>query len=107
LKKISLRTKLSLYSSLLVLGVVSSVGFSLYVAERHYLLQRFQQSQQESVQFLVQIGRESLTSRNMPLLASYLSLLRKSRALTYAMVLDAKGQIVAHTNTIFVGQKPA
>ncbi|HMU74428.1 MAG TPA: ATP-binding protein [Elusimicrobiota bacterium] len=106
MKKISLRTKLSLYSSLLVLGVVSSVGFSLYVAERHYLLQRFQQSQQESVQFLVQIGRESLTSRNMPLLASYLSLLRKSRALTYAMVLDAKGQIVAHTNTIFVGQKP-
>jgi len=106
LKKISLRAKLSAYSILLVLGVVSSVGLSFDFAERRYLSQRFQQSQQESVQFLVQIGREALSSRNPPLLASYLALLRRSRALTYAMVLDEKGRVAAHTNTILSGQRP-
>jgi signal transduction histidine kinase len=107
LKKISLRIKLSLYSSLLVLGVVSSVGVSLYFAERHYLIQRVQQSQMEIVQFLAQIGREAVANKSDLLLSSYLALIRRSRALSYAMVVNEQGQIVAHSNVILVGQKPS
>lgn len=107
MKKITLRTKLSAYSSLLVLGVVSSVGVSLYISERHYLTQRVQQNQMEIVQFLAQIGREALVSRNDLLLSSYLALIRQSRALSYAMVLDGRGRIIAHSNPALAGQRPA
>ncbi|MBI4395591.1 MAG: HAMP domain-containing protein, partial [Elusimicrobia bacterium] len=100
-----MRTKLSLYSGLLVLGVVSSVGVSLYLVERFYLIQRLQQSQAEIVQFLAQIGRETIVNKSDLLLSSYLALIHRSRALTYAMVLNDKGQVLAHSNVILVGQK--
>lgn len=90
-----------------MLGVVSSVGVSLYMAERRYLQERFKQSQKESAQFLVQIGRESLINRNTPLLTSYLSLLRRSNALSYALVMDGRGRVVAHTNPALTGQRPS
>lgn len=104
--RISLRTKLSTYSSLLVLGVVLSVGISLYLAERYYLVQRAQQNHLETVQFLAQVGREAVTNKNDLLLSSYLSLIRRSRALSYAMVLGADGSVKAHSNVVELGRKP-
>lgn len=107
MRKISLRTKLSTYSSLLVLGVVLSVGISLYLAERYYLVQRAQQNHLETVQFLAQVGREAVVNKNDLLLSSYLSLVRRSRALSYAMVLGQDGQVLAHSNVVELGGKPA
>ncbi len=98
MKRISLRTKLIVHSTLLVLGAVVGVGVSLYLAERLYLLKRFEHTQLENVQSLVQIAREAISTRNQQLLESYLSLLRRSRALTYAMVHTGDGTIIAHTN---------
>ncbi|TXH21843.1 MAG: HAMP domain-containing protein [Elusimicrobia bacterium] len=98
MKRISLRTKLIVHSTLLVLGAVVGVGVSLYLAERLYLLKRFEHTQLENVQSLVQIAREAITTRNQQLLESYLSLLRRSRALTYAMVHTGDGTVIAHTN---------
>ncbi len=102
----SLRTKLSVFSCLLVLLVVSGVGVSLYVAERRYLVQRIQESQEEMVQVLAQIAREALANRSELLLSSYLALIRRSRALSYASVMDASGRVLAHSNVILVGQTP-
>lgn len=107
MRKISLRAKLSTYSSLLVLAVVLSVGASLYLAERLYLFQRAQQSHMEIVQFLAQVGREAAGERNDLLLSSYLSLIRRSRALSYAMVLNGDGKVLAHSNVVEVGRKMA
>jgi signal transduction histidine kinase len=104
-KKISLRAKLGTYSSLLVLGAVLSVGASLYLAERFYLFQRAQQSQMEIVQFLAQVGREAAGEKNDLLLSSYLSLIRRSRALSYAMVMDKDGKVLAHSNVVEMGRK--
>ena len=78
MKRISLRTKLIAHSTFLVLGVVVGVGVSLYLAERVYLLKRFEHTQLENVQSLVQIAREAIVTRNQQLLESYLSLLRLS-----------------------------
>jgi signal transduction histidine kinase len=105
LKKIRLRTKLVAHSTLLVLVAVVGVGVSLYIAERRYLIHRFDQSQEDNVNSLVQIHRESVTAQNDQLLLSYLSLLRRSRALSYAMIQDNTGRVVAHTNPAFVGQR--
>lgn len=80
------------------MGVVVGVGVSLYLAERVYLLKRFEHTQLENVQSLVQIAREAIVTRNQQLLESYLSLLRRSRALTYAMVHTGDGIVIAHTN---------
>jgi len=104
--KVTLRQKFTLFASLLVLVVASGVGVSLYLAERLYLVQRIQQSQIEMVQVLSQIGREALANNSELLLSSYLALVRRSRALSYAMVLAADGRILAHSNVILVGQKP-
>jgi signal transduction histidine kinase len=105
LKHISLRTKLVAHSTLLVLVAVVGVGVSLYIAEKRYLIQRFDQSQEDNVNSLVQIRREAVTAQNDQLLLSYLSLLRRSRALSYAMIQDNTGRVVAHTNPAFVGQR--
>jgi signal transduction histidine kinase len=105
-KKISLRAKLTTYSSLLVLGVVFSVGASLYLTERYYLVQQAQQKHLEVVQFLAQVGREAAGNKNNLLLSSYLSLIGRSRALSYAMVLDSEGTVVAHSNVVEVGRRP-
>lgn len=107
MRKISVRTKLIVFSSLLVLGAVSSVGVSLYLAERRYLIETIQQNQVETVQVLSQIAREAMASRSELLLSSYLALVRRSRALSYAMVLDEEGRILAHSNVILVGQRAA
>ncbi|MBK8574900.1 MAG: HAMP domain-containing protein [Elusimicrobia bacterium] len=105
MKHISLRTKLVVHSSLLVLVGVAGVGISLYLAEKHYLVRRFDQTQEDNVNSLVQIRRESVAAQNDQLLLSYLSLLRRSRALSYAMIQDTSGRVLAHTNPAFVDQR--
>jgi signal transduction histidine kinase len=103
--RISLRAKLVIYSTLLVLGVVVGVGLSLYFAQRQYLVRRFDLSQEDNVNFLVQMRREAVTAGNDQILASSLSLLRRSRALSYALVQDETGLVLAHTNPALVGQR--
>ncbi|MBK8871047.1 MAG: HAMP domain-containing protein [Elusimicrobia bacterium] len=105
MKQISLRTKLVAHSTLLVLAAGTGVGVSLYFAERQYLVRRFDQTQEDNVTSLVQIRRESVTSNNEQLLLSYLSLLRRSKALSYAMIQDVTGRVLSHTNPAFVGQR--
>lgn len=105
LKQISLRTKLITHSTLLVLVAVTGVGLSLYLAERLYLVRRFDQTQEDNVNSLVQIRRESLAANNDQLLLSYLSLLRRSRALSYAMIQDNTGRVLAHTNPALIDQR--
>jgi len=106
LKTIHLRTKFTIYSILLVLMVTSGVGVSLYVAERRNYIQRIQQSQIEGVQALAQVARDAMSTKSDLLLSSYLALIRRSRALSYAMVLDESGRIIAHSSVILVGQTP-
>ena len=53
----------------------------------------------------MQIRRESLAAKNDQLLLSYLSLLRRSRALSYAMIQDDAGRVIAHTNPTFINQR--
>lgn len=105
MKKISLQTKLSVFASLLVLVVVLGAGVGLYLAERHYLEQRIQESQVEMVEVLTQVAKEALAQKSDLLLSSYLSLIRRSRSLSYAMVVDPNGRILAHSNVVLVGQK--
>jgi signal transduction histidine kinase len=104
--RIGLRTKLSLFSSLLVLGAISGGAVSVYFAEKRHLVEQIQQGQVETVQVLAQIAREALASKSELLLSSYLALVRRSRGLLYAMVLDGEGRVIAHSNVILVGQKP-
>ncbi len=104
-KRISLQTKLSVFASLLVLIVVLGAGVGLYLAERQYLEQRIQESQVEMVEVLTQVAKEALAQKSDLLLSSYLSLIRRSRSLSYAMVVDPQGRILAHSNVVLVGQK--
>ena len=105
MRRISLRTKLVIHSTLLVLVGVAGVGISLYLAEKQYLVHRFDQTQEDNVNSLVQIRRESVAANNDQLMVSFLSLLRRSRALSYAMIQDNTGRVLAHTNPAFVGQR--
>jgi len=100
--KISLRLKLTAFSTLLILAVVSGVGLSVYWSERLYLIKRFAQTQEDTLNFLVQMKRESVASQNAQMLNSYLSLLRRNRALSYAMIQDKDGRVTAHTNTALI-----
>lgn len=105
MKHISLRTKLVVHSTLLVLVGVAGVGISLYLAEKQYLVRRFDQTQEDNVNSLVQIRRESVAAHNDQLLVSFLALLRRSRALSYAMIQDNTGRVLAHTNPAFIDQR--
>jgi signal transduction histidine kinase len=104
-KHISLRTKLVVHSTLLVLVGVAGVGVSLYLAEKQYLVRRFDQTQEDNVNSLVQIRREAVAAKNDQLLVSFLSLLRRSRALSYAMIQDKTGRVLAHTNPALIDQR--
>jgi signal transduction histidine kinase len=106
LKKITLRAKLSFLSSLLVLVVAVGVGISFYLSERRYLLESFQRSQLESAQHLAQIAREGLLQNNDQLINGYLTLIRRSPALSYALVMDSVGRVWAHSNNVQLGERP-
>jgi signal transduction histidine kinase len=103
---LTLRAKLSIFAGLLNFLVVSGVGLSVYYGERQYLITKAQQNQVEMVQVLAQMSREALTTQNELLLSSYLALIRRSRALAYALVLNDQGFVSAHSDFSLVGQKP-
>jgi signal transduction histidine kinase len=107
MKKISLGLKLSLYSIVLVLAVAASVGTSLYLTERGALIGQIRDTQVDSVHYLVYLGRKALLNAKDDLLTGYLGLIRQSRVLSYALVLDTDGRILAHSNGVLAGQKPA
>lgn len=50
-----------------------------------------------------------MVNNNEALLSSFLALVRRSnaRALSYAMVMDAQGKILAHSNSLLAGQRPS
>lgn len=101
--RLSLRAKFSVFTSLLVLAVVSGVSLFLLVAERGHLRARMQESQDELIRGLAQIGKESIQANDDLLLLNYIKLVSRSEAVRYAMVMDVQGKIVVHTDGSRIG----
>lgn len=108
--RFTLKTKLAGFAGLLVLVILAGTGVGLYFAQKHYLTQRVQQTQVEMAQLLSQVAREALaapradTGQGNLLLSSHLALLSRSRGLSYAMVIDLNGRILAHSDVVRLGQ---
>lgn len=93
-----LRTKFGLLISLLVALIVIGVSVTLYIAESSFLVKEMETARVESVKSLAQVAKESITVRDDILLLNYIKLLKKSKALVYAVVTDQSGKVLAHTD---------
>lgn len=102
--RLSLRAKFSFFTSLLILAVVSGVSLFLLVAERGHLRTRMQDSQEELIHGLAQIGKEAIEANDDLLLLNYVKLVSRSEAVRYAMVLDGQGKILVHTEGSQIGE---
>ncbi|MGQ0645630.1 MAG: ATP-binding protein [Elusimicrobiota bacterium] len=105
MKKISLRVKIGAFSALLVLVSVGAAGLGVYISEKRWLAARLQESQAEGLQAMAQVAREALIRRSDLLLSAYLDLIRGTRGLAYAMIIDEENRIRAHSDVTLVGRK--
>ncbi|MBI3291191.1 MAG: HAMP domain-containing protein [Elusimicrobia bacterium] len=101
--RLSIRAKFSLFTSLLVLAVVSGVSLFLLVAERGHLRARMLESQDELIRGLAQIGKEAIEANDDLLLLNYIKLMSRSEAVRSAMVMDVQGKVLVHTDGSRIG----
>jgi len=101
--KTSLKFKLSVFSTFLVVLVVIGVSFSLYVEEHRHLLKNARDAQADTVQALAQVARESIIAHDDILLLNYVKLIARSKICVYAFVLDNSGKILIHTDPSQIG----
>ena len=101
----SIKSKFTIFISLLVLIIIVGITSILYYAERKLLAEQMENHQRSLVAGLAQIGRESLLVADDLILINYANLLKKTNlSITEVIVADKKGIIIAHTDSKLLGK---
>lgn len=96
----SIKSKFTIFISVLVLTIIIGLTSILYYAERKLLIEQMENNQKSLVAGLIQIGRESLLVADDLILINYANLLKKTNpAVTDVIVVDKNGIIIAHTDS--------
>ena len=98
-----LKTKFSLLAGLLVILIVSGISVFLFIAERQHLIKEMKQNKIDIAKSFTQVCRESLIIKDEILLLNYLKLIKGTKGLLYAVLLDNSNKILAHTDTKLLG----
>ncbi|NIN92906.1 HAMP domain-containing protein [bacterium] len=98
-----LRTKFSVLNSFLIIAVILGVSVFLFIAEKRLLIQEMEENQTNIIKGLAQVGRESLITNDEILLINYVNLIKRTRGVMYALVTDAQGKVLAHSDVGLLG----
>ncbi|MDD5687704.1 MAG: ATP-binding protein [Elusimicrobia bacterium] len=99
-----LRTKFSLSAVLLVLLIVSGISIFLFIAEEQHLIKEMKQSKVTMVKSFAQVCKESLIIKDEILLLNYLKMIKETKGVVYAMLVDNNNKILAHTDLKLLGK---
>lgn len=98
-----LRTKFSLLISILVILIVMCVTTFLYIAESRFLIKEMETNRIGLAESFSQVCKESLVIKDELLLLNYLKLIKNTKGLLYAMLINTNGKVLAHTNINLLG----
>jgi len=98
-----LKTKLAVFSGLLVFVALVIIAFLLLFFEKQFLLKTIKENQKNVSSNFVSVCSESIINEDDLLLVNYLDSLKKDSSIKYAVFLDKKNKIIAHTQTRLVG----
>ena len=100
-----LKTKFSLFASLLVTMVLAATGFLFLTFEKQHLVKETRENQIALVKSLASVGREALLRNYDLFLIDYIKTIKKgNRVVTYALFIDNEDRILAHSNPQFLRQ---
>jgi len=104
--RIKLSTKLSLLTSILMVVIISSLGVIFFVSERNLLINETTESQIRLIRSLLQVGKDSWTSRDPLIGINYVNTIKRdNKSTVYVLLSDAKDIITAHSDSEFIGRK--
>ena len=98
-----LRTKFSMLISFLVILIVLGVTVFLYIAESRFLIREMESSRTGLMESFNQVCKESLVIKDELLLLNYLKLIKNTKGLVYAMLVNPGGRVLAHTDIHLLG----
>ena len=94
-----LKTKFSLFASLLVTMVLVATGLLFLTFEKQHLIKETRKNQIALVKSLASVGREALLRDYDLFLINYIKTIREgNRAVAYALFVDSENRILAHSN---------
>jgi len=94
-----LKTKFSLFASLLVTMVLAATAILFMTFEKQHLIKEAKGNQIALVKSLASVGREALLKNYDLFLIDYIKTIREgNRAVAYALFVDSENQILAHSN---------
>ncbi|MBN1621959.1 MAG: HAMP domain-containing histidine kinase [Endomicrobiales bacterium] len=100
-----LRTKFSLFSSILVIIIIAGVSIFLFIAEKRLLIKEMKEKQITMIRGFAQVSRESLISKDQISLLNYVSSLKKERGVVYTVLVDDQKNITAHSDLAMLGSE--
>lgn len=94
-----LKTKFSLFTSLLVTIVLAATSILFVTFEKQHLIKQTRENQIALVKSLASVGREALFRNYDLFLIDYIKTIREgNRAVSYALFIDSENRILAHSN---------
>jgi len=99
-----IRVKLALLITLLILLTMALTSVSLLYHERNTLTEEVQKRGAAMLHVLAENSKEPLLSDDDLLLHKFVSEVKKSEAVVYAMICDEQGRVRAHSDFSRVGQ---
>lgn len=94
-----LKTKFSLFASLLVTMVLAATGLLFMTFEKQHLIKETRENQIALVKSLAGVGREALLRNYDLFLIDYIKIIKEgNKAVTYALFVDNENRILAHSN---------
>jgi len=94
-----LKTKFSLFASLLITMVLAATGLLFMTFEKQHLIKETKENQIALVKSLASVGREALLRNYDLFLIDYIKIIKKgNKAVTYALFVDNENRILAHSN---------
>ncbi|MBA7479705.1 Adaptive-response sensory-kinase SasA [subsurface metagenome] len=94
-----LKTKFSLFASLLITMVLAATGLLFLTFEKQHLIKETRENQIALVKSLAGVGREALLRNYDLFLIDYIKIIKEgNKAVTYALFVDNENRILAHSN---------
>jgi len=94
-----LRTKFSLFASLLIIMVLAATGILFLTFEKQHLIKEARRNELALVKSLASVGREALLRNYDLFLIDYIKTIGEgNRTVAYALFVDSDNRILAHSN---------
>jgi len=104
-QRLSVTTKIAIALSLLVTFLIAAVGTSVFLRDQTTLKKEIQVKSWNIVQTAVQASGNYLQTGNMEPLNHLVNIIGDYQDISYVMVLDAGGKVLAHTDDKQIGNK--